>query len=263
MRSIPQAMKKKWIIRILLTLVLLFVVVVVAVGFSLGAVLKKAVERIGPDATKVDVKLKGAGVWIVGGRIELTGFFLGNPSGYTMPSSVTADVVSLRVKARSIFSNKLVVESLKLKNLVVTIEGGLSDNNLKKIEKNMDDYIGSSSTAPNSSASSSSPAKSERKLQVNDLEIIGGKLQINMKILGSKPRTLTIPDIHLTDLGTTQDGITAAEVGQRALHAVLVSGTQEIAKNFGHLGNLDVNDAKNTGKKIGDTLKGFFHRASQ
>jgi uncharacterized protein involved in outer membrane biogenesis len=252
-------MKRKWILGVLLALVVVFLVAVVAVAFSLGTILKKTVQRIGPDATKVDVKLKSAGVWIVGCRVELTGFVLGNPPGYKTPTSIDVGDVSVRVKARSVFSNKLILKSIKVKAPVITWEGGWKENNLTKIEKNLNDYIGSSSTAPNSTAPSSAPAKSERKLQVDDLLITGAKLQVNTKLSGGRTLTLTIPEIHLTDLGTGPDGITGVEVGQRALHAVLMAATTEIAKNAGQLGTEGVNDAKGAAKKLGDKLKGLFH----
>ncbi|HEX3720363.1 MAG TPA: hypothetical protein VH595_20620 [Verrucomicrobiae bacterium] len=252
-------MKRKWILGVLLALVVVFLVAVVAVAFSLGAILKKTVQRIGPDATKVDVKLKSAGVWIVGCRVELTGFVLGNPPGYKTPTSIDVGDVSVRVKARSVFSNKLILKSIKVKAPVITWEGGWKENNLTKIEKNLNDYIGSSSTAPDSTAPSLAPAKSERKLQVDDLLITGAKLQVNTKLSGGRTLTLTIPEIHLTDLGTGPEGITGVEVGQRALHAVLIAATTEIAKNAGQLGTEGLNDAKGAAKKLGDKLKGLFH----
>lgn len=229
-------MKRKWILRIALVVVLVFIAAVVVLAFSLGSIVKKGVERVGPEAARVDVRLKSASVWLLAWRVELTGVFLGNPPGYKTPAAITAELVSVRIKPGSVFSGKLVVESIKLKSPVVTLEGGLKDNNLKKIEKNLDDYVGSSSTAPNSTAAPSSQANSERKLQVNELEITGAKLQVNSKLSGGRTVTLTLPDIHLTDLGTGPEGITAVEVGQRTLHALLEAATRAIAKNATALG---------------------------
>jgi uncharacterized protein involved in outer membrane biogenesis len=252
-------MKKKWIVRVLLGLVVVLLVVLVVVAFSLGAIVKKGVETIGPSATQVDVKVKGAAVWLMDCRVELTHFVLGNPPGYKTPTSITVENVSVRLKPRSVFSNKWVVQSIKVKGPVITLEGGLRENNLTKIEKNLDDYIGSSSTAPNSAAPQAGPATSERKLQVNELVITGAKLQVNTKLSGGRTITLSIPDIHLVDLGTGPEGITGVEVGQRALHAVLIAATTEIVKNTGVLGKEGLGDAKGAVKKASDLIKGWFH----
>jgi uncharacterized protein involved in outer membrane biogenesis len=252
-------MKRKWILRAVAGLVVVLVVVIVAVAFSLGAIVKKGVERIGPSATQVDVKLKSAEVWLLAWRVQLTGLVLGNPPGCKTPSAIAVDSVSVRVKPGSVFSDKLVVESIKVAAPVITLEGGLRDNNLKKIEKNLNDYIGRSSTAPNSSAPTSSPAKPARKFQVNELVITGAKLQVNTVLSAGRTITLSIPDIHLTDLGTGPQGITGVEVGQRALHAVLEAATTAVARNASGLGEGAVGGAKGAVKKATDTLKGLFH----
>jgi uncharacterized protein involved in outer membrane biogenesis len=158
------------------------------------------------------------------------------------------DSVSVRVKGGSAFSDKLVIESIKLKAPVITLEGGYMGDNLKKIEKNMDEYEGSSAKS----------GSSERKLQVNDLEITGAKLQVNTKLTGGRTITLSLPDIHLTDLGMGPEGITAVEVGQQTLRAVLQSAGKAVAKNAGGAGDGAASQAKGALKKAGESIKGLF-----
>jgi uncharacterized protein involved in outer membrane biogenesis len=241
-------MKRKWILRAVAGLVLVVVIVLVVVAFSLGGIVKKGVETIGPKATKVEVKLKGAQVWLLGCRVQLNGFVLGNPTGCTMPSAIEVDSVSVGVKPGSAFSDKLVVESIKVKAPVITLEGGWTGDNLNKIEKNVDDYVGSTSKT-----------QSEKKYQVNDLVITGAKLQVNTLVTGGRTMTFSLPDIHLTDLGTSAEGITAVEIGQRALRAVMESAGKAVAKNAGGVGEGAASGAKGAAKKATDTLKGLFH----
>jgi uncharacterized protein involved in outer membrane biogenesis len=252
-------MKRKWILRSLVVILLVLLIVFVVAAFSLGTILKRGVERIGPTATQVDVKLKTAEVWLFAWRFQLTGFVMGNPPGYKTPSSIEVGNVVVKFEPRTLLSDKLVVDSIKVKAPVITLEGGLSDNNLKKIEKNLDDYVGSSSTAPNSSAPPASPAKPEKKLQVNDFLITGAKLRVNTKLSAGRTITLSIPDIHLSNLGSGPEGITPVEVGQRALHAVLNAATKEVAKNADQLGEKALGGGEGAAKKIGDKLKGLFH----
>ena len=252
-------MKRKWILRVVLGIVVVLIAVFVTLALSLGAVVKRGVETIGPKAAQVEVKLRNAEVWVFACRVDLSGILVGNPKGYKTPCAMTVNNVTVSVKPGSVFSDKVVLETIHLKDPVITLEGGLKNNNLTTIEKNLDDYVGSSSTAPNSTAAPSSPAKSERKLQVNDLVISGAKLQVNMKISGSRTVTLAIPEIHLTELGTGPEGITAVEVGQRTLHAVLMAATSEITKNAANLGIEGADKAKNAVQKAADAVKGWFH----
>jgi uncharacterized protein involved in outer membrane biogenesis len=200
-------MKRKWLYRSVLVLFGILVVLFVVAAFSLGSILKRGVEKVAPAATQVDVKLKSAEVWLFAWRVQLIGFVLGNPPGYKTPSAVEVGDITVRFKPGTLLANKLVIDTIKVKAPIITLEGGLRDNNLKKIEKNLDDYVDSSSAtskpssaAPNSSASSALPAPSERKIQVNDLLITGAKLQVNSKLSGGRTVVLSIPEIHLTDL---------------------------------------------------------------
>src|SRR5277367_1891865 len=160
-------MKRKWILRALAACAAILAVAILVVAFSLGTIVKRGIEKIGPDATKVDVKLKSAHVWLLAWHVQLSGLFIGNRPGYKTASAIEADKVSVRVKPGSAFSDKLVVENIEVTAPVITLEGGLRDNNLKKIEKNLDAYTASSASTPSSSAPSAGPVKPERKLQVN------------------------------------------------------------------------------------------------
>jgi hypothetical protein len=255
---LARGMKRKWIFRLVLGVGVVLLVVFVSVAFSLGSIIKTGVEGIGPRATRVDVKLKHAEVWLLAWRVQLSGIVVGNPPGYRTPSSFEVGDVVVRFKPGSVFSDKLVVESIKVKAPVITWEGGLRDNNLKQIENNLNDFIGSSSTARTSAAPSSSAAKQERKLQVNELEIFGAKVQIKTALSGGRAIVLAIPDIHLTGLGSGPGGITPVEVGQRALHAVLIASTEEVAKNAGKLGTEALSGSKGVIQKATESIKGLL-----
>jgi len=252
-------MKKKIIFRVAIGLFLLLVVGFIVLAFSLGAIVKKGVETVGPNACQADVRLKSAQVWLFAGRAELHGFFLGNPKGYKTDSAVTVDAVSVGLKPASVFSDKLIIDRVTVKSPVITFEGGLRDNNLTKIEKNLDDYLnGSSPSAPPQVTPGSPPAKHGRKLQVNDLEITGAKLQLNTLLSAGKTLVLPIPDIHLTALGTGPDGITPLEVAKQALHSEITEALAAVAQNAGQLGSDALKEGKGAATKAAGKLKGLF-----
>src|ERR1700733_9186601 len=125
-RILNMSTKRKWIFRSVTGLLAVLIVAVLAVALSLGAIIKKEVEHIGPTATKVDVKLSSAEVWMLAWRVQLLGFVLGNPQGCRTPSSIKVEDVSVHFKPGSAFSDKLVVESIKVKSPIITFEGGLT-----------------------------------------------------------------------------------------------------------------------------------------
>ena len=253
-------MKKKLIIRVVIGLVVLLVAGLIVLSLSLGAIVKKGVETIGPSATQADVRLTSAQVSLFGGSAGLNGFFLGNPKGYQTASAVTVAEISVALKPASVLSDKVIIDHVIVKSPVITFEGGLRDNNLTKIEKNLDDYLnGSSPTAPPAAKAGAAPAKSGRKLQVNDLEITGATLQVNTMLSAGKTLTLPLPDLHLTSLGTGPDGITGLEVAKAALNAELKEALEAVAKNAGKLGADALQEGKGAASKGLQSLKGLLH----
>jgi uncharacterized protein involved in outer membrane biogenesis len=253
---------KKWIVRSLLALLLLLVAALVVTVLCLGSIVKKGVESIGPTATKAGVTLKSAHVSPITFLLNLEGLVIGNPSGYKTLTAIEVDDLSVRVNPATVFSSKLVVDSISLKAPVITLEGGLKNNNLKTLEKNLDDYMAAGSPQPNaapaSSTSAAPPAKSERKLQVNELTITGAKLHLDMKISGGREVTLSIPTIHLTQLGAGPEGITAAGVAQRTLQAILESATSQISNQLAGIGKQGGQQVQDAAKKASSSLKSFF-----
>jgi hypothetical protein len=73
--------------------------------------------------------------------------------------------------------------------------------------------------------------------------------------------TLPIPDIHLTNLGTAPEGITAAEVAKKALHAVEEASTATIARDANDLAKKAADAAKTAAQKAADKLKGLIRMA--
>ena len=70
---------KKLFVRILIVLVILLVLAVLAVGFFLDSAIKKGVETIGPQLTKVAIKLDSVSLSILSGSGKIKGLVVGNP----------------------------------------------------------------------------------------------------------------------------------------------------------------------------------------
>ena len=202
---------KKWILRLFLLLVLLVLVGIVAAHFFLDGAIKKGVETYGPEFTKVSVKLDSANVMLLSGSGSLKGLVVGNPEPYKSPNSISLGVASLAIDPASLLSDKIVINSINIQSPQITFETDLKANNLSKILDNVQNSSGSDQkSAPADKTSSSGASK---KLQVNDFLMSGGKIHVTVNALGNtKATTVALPEIHLKNLGTGPEGITAAEL---------------------------------------------------
>jgi hypothetical protein len=204
---------KKILIRGLIILVVLGIVAIVAVALSLNTAIKKGVETYGPQMTKVPVTLDNVDLSLFSGSGALKGLIIGNPEGYKTTNAISLGLASLAIIPGSIFSDKVVVKSIRVEAPQVTFEFGPGGNNLQRIQENLAAFSGGSSTNP---APAEAPADSKpgKKLQVDEVVITGGKVTLGIAAAGGKLIEAPLPEIRLEKLGQGPEGITGAELGK-------------------------------------------------
>lgn len=239
---------KKLLIGGFLALVIIAVVAVLAVGFFLDSAVKKGVETIGPQLTKVSVKLDSVGLSLLSGSGKVNGLVVGNPEGYQTASAINIGHASLAVSPGSLLSDKVIVKSIRVDAAEVTFEGGLSGNNLSKILDNVNAATGGDTPAPGV------PQESEagKKLQVDDFLMTGAKVNVSLTGMGGQSVTVPLPDIHLTGLGQGSEGITSAELTKLVLNEVIAAATKAAASDKVKELTKGVTDA--AGKAAGDAV---------
>ena len=247
---------KKIIIRVSIVLLVLIILAIIGVGLSIDGLVKRGVETAGPMLTQVQVKLDSVNLSLFSGAGKMKGLFVGNPTGYKTPSAMQVGVASLALQPRSVFGDKVIINSINLQGPEITFETDLKGNNLSKILSNVQDATGGT----DHDKSQPSGAKSNRKLQVDDFLISGAKVNVSVTTLG-KSVTLPLPEIHLTALGQGPAGITAAELTKLVLQEIEKAASQVASKAVADLAK----DAAGLTKGIGadaagaaaDKLKGL------
>jgi uncharacterized protein involved in outer membrane biogenesis len=255
-------MKKIWI-RIVIGLVVLLIAAVLVAGFSLGGIVKRGIETIGPKLTKVDIKLDKVGLSLFSGSGKIDGLVVGNPEGFKTPQAIRVGSASLALSPGSLLSDKIVIKSIQVEAPEITYEIGAGGSNLKKILANLDESTGSANAA-----AKPKEAGPGRKLEVDDFLITGAKLHLGITALGSA--TVPLPAIHLTGLGKGDAGITAADLTKRVLAAieqaaakaatdsagaVAKSATSLVKGLTGGTNNAAGDAAGKPGKSVSDLLK--------
>src|SRR5436190_14901517 len=247
----------KTAIRVLLVLFILLIVGLVIAFFSLNRIVKKGVETVGPAIAKVEVKVKGVDLSPFSGRGKIHGLLVGNPPGFKTPAAIQVGSVAMKVEPRSLMGDKIVVRSLRMEGPEITFEGDFKGNNLNKILENVQ---GTEEKAP---ATKEEKKATSRKLQVDEFVLAGAKVHVNSPLLAGKTATVSIPDIHLTNLGQGPEGITPAELTKRVLKEI-VDGTVksvggaigDVAKEVtGGIKDVTTNAVGGASKKIGDLFK--------
>ena len=250
---------KKILIRLLIALLIVVVLVVVAIGLFLDSAIKKGVETIGPQVTKVDVKVGGVSLSLLSGSGKVKGLVLGNPQGYQTPHAISVGSTSVSLSPGSLLADKILVRSIRVEAPEITFEGTLQGNNLRKIIENVNGDASGKGTDP---AKRDAPAgdKAGKKIQVDDFLMTGAKVNMSLVGMGGKSVPVPLPDIHFTNLGTGPEGITAADLTHRVLQEVVTSATKAAANYATEIGKGAADLSKEVGKSatenVGKATKG-------
>ena len=250
----------KKVIIILGLLLLLVIIGVVAVALSLDRIVKAGVESVAPGITQTTVTLDSVHLSLFSGSAKLKGLVIGSPEGYKAPNLMSLGLASVSLQPASLSADKIVIHSIEVRAPEITFEGNpLGDNNLKKLLANVNSQAAASATTTNAPGAKA-PAK---KLQVDDFLIAGAKVHalISTPLL-TKELSLTLPDIHLSNLGQGPDGITPAELTQQVIGQITSATITSLGSSLNGLGKDLLNGATkapaDTLKKLGNGLGGLL-----
>ena len=249
---------KKILLRTGIGLVILIVIGVLAVGLFLDGAVKRGVETFGPKLTGVDIKLDAVNLSLLSGGGKIQGLVVGNPEGFKTPQAIKVGSASLSLKPASLLSDKIVIKQIKVISPDITFEGGLGGNNLNKILANLNEATGGANAGSSgSSTAASGEKKPGKKLEVDDFLISGAKIHISISGMSGNAVAVPIPDIHLTNMGTDPEGITAAELLKQVFTAIEQSAAKAAAGAVTGLGKDASGLGKDAGNAAGKITKGI------
>ncbi len=226
-------------------------VAIFVVGSNIGTIVKKGVETVGPKITGTSITLGGVELSPSSGSGTIKDFVLGNPEGYKSAFAIRLGEATLEVDPRSVLSDKIHIKRVAVSNPEITIEGGLGDNNLKKILANIDAFTASEKSQP------ATESGSKKKLQVDDFLLSGAKVEVKFSMLGGKGLSVPLPDIHLTNLGASGDGITAGELTKTVFNSVFEQVIPAVTKQLAQIGNLGKGAVEGVGGAVDKATKGL------
>ena len=179
---------------------------------SRDALIKRAIERFGPDLTGVSVKVAGVKLEPLDGRGAIRGLEIGNPQGYRAPHALSLAEMRLAVDPASLTADVVHIREITLEAPGITYERGPGGDNLTAIQKHIESAL-PKSEAGRGDGKAERQAK-ERRFIVDRVEVrkarvsYGGSLNVD------------VPDLTLRDLGKKSGGATAAQITRAGWTAV-------------------------------------------
>lgn len=225
------------IVRIVVLLSFLIFAGWIVGGLYLDAVVRSAVETVGPKVTGTAVSLDHVNISFVLGRGRLTGLVIANPEGFHTPDAFRLRETTVTFDPLSVFSGKLVVDELVVHSPSITYELTLSGNNLDKIRANARAFARAHGMASVEQRSEDIDA-GLRGIQINRVHVKDPRLNVSASLFRGRSLTFHLDDIHLRDIGRNTEGVTVLTAASQVLTGI----TKPVFRTVSRTGQVLVRD---------------------
>lgn len=206
-------------------LVVLLLIVLVAVWFYMGAIIKGAVERVGPEVTGTNVQLESANLSIFDGSGSLKGFVIGNPSGFNYPNAFTLGSVGLKIDTSTLTSDVIVINDVSIDAPKITYESGAAGDNFQTILRNIQQRVGG-----DQSGKAEDGAGSAKKIIIERFSLSNGDITWSHSRL-ENDLNVPMPDLVLTGIGRNTNGVTAQQAAKQIFEQITEAAMKAVAQS--------------------------------
>lgn len=194
---------------------------IVATVMSINPIIVKAVNTAGPKILLTNVHLDDANVSFMSGTGKLEGLVVGSPKGFAAPQTMKLGSVEVALDTGSLTKDVIIIEKVRVIAPDLTYERSGNTDNFTALLNNVKKTVGQTSDKADKTTAGSgqqeSASGSEKKVIIRDLLITDAKVNLTLTALGGEGMTLSLPDIHLTNIGEESKGATPAEAMQKVL----------------------------------------------
>jgi hypothetical protein len=233
------------VIGVAIALLLLLVIgVFVYVGYNTNSIVKNAIETIGTQYLGAPVKVKEVEISLQEGRGTLKELEIGNPPGYNGAYALRFGTVSVEIDAAHSNTGLVVLKRITVDGArAAAIANTPKDTNFRVLSSNV----------PKSSG------PSPVKVIVDKLDLTNTQASVSSPLL-TRALEVNVPDVHLTDIGRSTNGVDVGTV----IAQVLAPITKAVTRSMTEAGmkGLGVDPSQfdsDAAQRMRDTLKSLGH----
>lgn len=215
---------------------------VLTMSLWLGTLVKTAIVQIGSRLTKTTVTLEDVHIGLLRGLVQLDGLGIGNPPGFTAPNAVHLGTARVRLDVLSVLSDTVVIDEILVEAPDITFEG-LPTSNLSVIQNNVSAAVPAGSSKP---ADGKPAVSGSKKFLIKKFTLTNGRVAASV---GGQSLRLSLPGIHLADIGKETGGATPEQVVSAVFSAITRSATGAVTGQTKQAGEA-VNKASESLKKL-------------
>ncbi len=200
----------KFVIRLLL--ILATVVVLTVGGFflltrALNAAIESGVETVGSEATVTPVKIEAVDISLFSGKGEIRGLTIANPDDTDFAFEL--DHIFIALDIGSLRSDVIVIHEITIDGARLIAEQKLlRKNNLLTILNNVRDF-----------AFSADETEWDVQFVIEEFHFTNAEVTLRAPLIAGQ--RLDLPDVHVSDIGHTAQGVSVPEMPLRILEPII------------------------------------------
>lgn len=194
-----------WVLGILVVLIVGLAGYLVIAGNS---IIRQGIETYGPELTGTSVKLKSVTVMPIVGRATLKGLEVGNPKGFKSANAFEIGEAAVGLETRSLLSDTVHIHEIRIADPIINFEMARGTNNLEALQRSVE---------KSAERWTAEGKKNEIDVIVDSVLITGARVNVAGLPVGRGENSVELPDIHVTGLGSKEQGGVTPEIATRAV----------------------------------------------
>ena len=208
---------------IIAIIVVLIVIALVLLFSNLNSLVAKAIEKNGSEVTQTSVSVSGVDISLREGRGTIKGLKIASPEGFEARDAFSMEDITLDIDIQSLRGEPIVIDEIRIQAPVVRAEiTEKGASNIDQLRKNVQAYTSSQED------DDAEPGGQAKRMRIKQFIFEKGSIEVDASALGLEERTITMPEIRLSDVGGP-NGATPAEITKILLAAVGKKVASEIA----------------------------------
>lgn len=221
---------------------------------NMNNIAKQMTEYVATDAMGVPVKIGGMDISLEELQVTVNNITIANPSGYKKSHAVK--VGSVVVGVEDFAADILTLKQVLVDQTQVNLEVEKNGTNLSAL-KAIIDKKQAGVAKPKSSEKTvvaSENAPQNFKVIVKKFSLTQAKLNPSVTFLNGDLTPVSVPDIHLRDIGKKENGVVAQEAIEQIMTALLTK-FNSVAGQAGFLQGVSLDALKDLGQQNIDNIK--------
>ena len=238
--------------------ILLVIVGLVALFFNLSSVVKKGVEAMAPKILGVPVTLENFSLSLMIGKIEIDGFIVGNPAGYTDKYAFKLEKMMIEVVPSSLFSDNIHVKKVLIEGAEFNYETKVTESNISVIKGNIEKFSRKkeegAGTEPQTQADKK--ASKPKKFIIDEFVMKNNTVGLKANLLGQGVGSdIPLPSIKMENIGKDENGVTIGKVVCKLfdeIYAAIIDAVSDAG------GGINTNNIEKKVDGVIDNIKKLF-----